>query len=88
MPAGRRRRAVEHAYALLLPQLAPLLEVTAAIAEGYARIMADLERHGIILPGNDPRIAATAVAERLTLVTDDHHFAAIAGLETENWLRP
>lgn len=88
MPAGRRRRSVEDAYALLLPQFGPLLEVTEVIAERYAHVKAALERRGIILPENDLWIAATAMTGDLALVTDDHHFAAVPGLLTENWLRP
>src|SRR5207245_7037083 len=71
LPAGRRRRAVERAYALLLPQLGRLLDVTREVSEVYARIKAGLERRGINLPENDLWIAATALDSHLTLVTDD-----------------
>lgn len=87
MPAGRRKRALEQAYALLLLQMGPALEVTREVAETYARIKAALERRGIILPENDVWIAAAALVHHLTLVTDDGHFAAIAELNVENWLR-
>jgi predicted nucleic acid-binding protein len=79
---------VEHAYALLLPQFGQMLEVTQAIAERCAQTKVELERRGIILPENDLWIGATAVTEGLALVTDDHHFAAVPGLTTENRLRP
>jgi predicted nucleic acid-binding protein len=87
MPAGRRKKAVEQAYELLLPQVGPLLEVTREVSETYARTKAALEQRGIILPENDVWIAATALVNHLTLVTDDGHFAAVPGLSVENWRR-
>jgi tRNA(fMet)-specific endonuclease VapC len=87
MPVGRRRRSVERAYALLLPQLGRLLEVAQGVAEAYAVLKAGLESRGIILPENDLWIAATALTGDLALVTDDGHFAAVPHLRTENWLR-
>jgi tRNA(fMet)-specific endonuclease VapC len=86
MPAGRRKRVVERAYELLLPQVGPLMEVTREVSETYARTKAALERRGTILPENDVWIAATALVNHLTLVTDDGHFAAVPGLSVENWL--
>lgn len=44
LPAGRRKRAVEQSYELLLPQFGALLEVTREVSERYARIKATLER--------------------------------------------
>lgn len=51
-----------------------------------AEIYADLRRRGKIIPDNDIMIAATALAHRLILVTDDKHFDRIPGLSVENWL--
>jgi tRNA(fMet)-specific endonuclease VapC len=87
MPAGRRRNAVEQAYRILLPHVGPLLEVTRQVSDAYSFTKRALEQSRIVLPENDLWIAATALVFRLTLVTDDHHFAAIPGLTVENWLR-
>jgi tRNA(fMet)-specific endonuclease VapC len=87
VPAGRRRNALAQAYRLLLPQVGPLLEVTRPVSDAYSSTKGSLERWGIVLPENDLWIAATALVHGLTLVTDDHHFAAIPGLTVENWLR-
>jgi predicted nucleic acid-binding protein len=86
MPAGRRRRSLEREYERLLPLLGRMLEVTRPIAETQARIKADLEGRGILLPQNDLWIAATALGAGLTLVTNDSHFAAVPDLRTVNWL--
>jgi tRNA(fMet)-specific endonuclease VapC len=85
--AGRRRNALDQAYKLLLPRVGPLLEVTRPVSDAYSSTKGSLERWGIVLPENDLWIAATALVHGLTLVTDDHHFAAIPGLTVENWLR-
>jgi tRNA(fMet)-specific endonuclease VapC len=87
MPAGRRRRGLERAYELVLPQTGPLLEVTREVSEAYARTKAALEARGIILPENDLWIAATALVNHLSLVTNDSHFRAVTGLTTKDWSR-
>ena len=54
---------------------------------GWIRTM--LERKGEMIGGNDLWIAAHAVAERLTLVTNnEREFRRVEGLAVENWARP
>lgn len=52
----------------------------------YGRIRSDLERAKMIIGPNDLIIAATAVANRLTLVTaNTREFVRVTGLALENW---
>lgn len=59
-----------------------------AAATQYGRIRAELEPEGCRLGDPDLRIAATALARRVTLVTGNvGHFARVPGLEVEDWIR-
>lgn len=52
----------------------------------YGEIRADLERRGRSIGANDTWIAAHALAENLTLVTNnEREFARVPGLRIENW---
>jgi tRNA(fMet)-specific endonuclease VapC len=52
----------------------------------YGRIRSDLARDGTPIGPNDLLIAATAVANDLTLVTaNQREFGRVAGLAIENW---
>jgi tRNA(fMet)-specific endonuclease VapC len=54
----------------------------------YGRLRTELERTGRPIGGNDLLIAAQAVANALTVVTDNvREFARIPDLQCENWLR-
>lgn len=54
--------------------------------EVYGRIRSDLERAGTPIGPNDLMIAATAVANDLTLVTaNTREFSRVIGLALENW---
>jgi tRNA(fMet)-specific endonuclease VapC len=56
--------------------------------EIYGSIRAQLELAGTPIGGNDLLIAAQAIAQDHTLVTDnDKEFSRIDGLRVENWLR-
>lgn len=55
----------------------------------YGRIRSDLARIGKPIGPNDLLIAATAVANELTLVTaNSKEFGRVAGLSMENWELP
>jgi tRNA(fMet)-specific endonuclease VapC len=56
--------------------------------EAYGSIRAQLESNGTPIGGNDLIIAAQALSQDFTLVTDnDKEFSRIDGLRIENWLR-
>ena len=66
--------------------LIKILPWTDAEAEAYAEIRTDLEKRGLVIGGNDMLIAAAALANDLTLVTNNTaHFSRVAGLRRENW---
>ena len=55
----------------------------------YGAIRAALEGKGQPIGANDLLIAAHALSERMTLVTDNvREFRRVAGLRVENWLLP
>ncbi|MCC5866854.1 MAG: type II toxin-antitoxin system VapC family toxin [Wenzhouxiangella sp.] len=54
----------------------------------YAQLRDDLTRQGTLIGPNDLLIAAHALAEELTLVTDNvREFSRVSTLAVENWLR-
>ncbi|TVQ30929.1 MAG: type II toxin-antitoxin system VapC family toxin [Wenzhouxiangella sp.] len=54
----------------------------------YAQLRDDLTRQGMVIGPNDLLIAAHALAEELTLVTDNvREFSRVSTLAVENWLR-
>ncbi|MCC6314168.1 MAG: type II toxin-antitoxin system VapC family toxin [Thermomicrobiales bacterium] len=58
------------------------LPLTDPIAERFARLRADLRRHGQLIPDMDLLIAATALDADLTLLTRNlRHFARIPNLK-------
>jgi len=72
----------------LMEFLAPLniLPYTEASAAKYGEIRAYLEQKGIIIGNMDMLIAAHAMAENLTIVTNNEkEFTRISNLRIENW---
>jgi len=80
------------------PKLTARVEVVLAVIdtlafdapadEIYGSIRTQLELAGTPIGGNDPIIAAQAVALDLILVTDnEQEFSHVDGLRIENWLR-
>jgi tRNA(fMet)-specific endonuclease VapC len=77
----------------LLERVEALVGVLAVVpfdepsARAYARLRAALEAAGTPLAEPDLRIAATALAYGLTLVTgNERHFRRVPELAVENWL--
>ena len=77
----RARNEVER---LLLPfKKVPFDE---SCAYHYGKLRADLERRGCVIGGNDMMIAATALANNATLVTNNvREFKRIPGFSLEAW---
>lgn len=78
----------------LLAQLLAVLEAMVILPFGppadriYGSLRARLERSGEMIGGNDLLIAAQALAEDCTVVTDnEREFARIKELSRENWSR-
>lgn len=57
-----------------------VLDVTAKVADEYGKLKNALQKHGHIIPENDMWIAATAIANDMTVVTQDKHFSCVDGL--------
>jgi predicted nucleic acid-binding protein len=57
------------------------LPVDGIVAEAWARLRQDLRDHALRMPVNDSWIAATAIAHRVPLVTQDEDYADVPGLE-------
>lgn len=57
------------------------LPVDAEVAREFARIAAALRADGRRVPLLDVLVAATAIAERIPVVTQDHDYDAIPGVE-------
>jgi tRNA(fMet)-specific endonuclease VapC len=74
-----------------LSMLVSLIEIVpfdAQAAELAGKICADLEQTGQVIGGNDIIIAATALANEATLVTNNlREFERIGGISVENWVK-
>ena len=58
----------------------PLLGVSNIVAEFYGEIKKDLLSHGNVMPENNMWIAATALANDMTVITQNKHFEHIQNL--------
>lgn len=76
--------ALAHSVHSLLHRIA-ILPWDSKAAKLYGDIRADLERRGEPMEDLDIMIAAHALAEDMTLVTNDAAFQRIAHLKTEDW---
>jgi tRNA(fMet)-specific endonuclease VapC len=66
-----------------------VIEVDFSIGETFGMMKAELETKGTPLDDFDLIIAACALANNLTLVTNNEkHFQRIEGLKLENWIAP
>ncbi len=73
----RDRRMVTWATALALQPVA----IDERVAESWARLRVSLLESSQRMPVNDSWIAATAMALGIPVVTQDHDYADVAGLE-------
>ena len=82
----RRAEAAAHLTALL--ETLQVLPLPLQAARKYAEVRAQLQRSGQPIGSNDLWIAAHALAEDLTLVTNnEREFQRVPGLRIENWAR-
>jgi tRNA(fMet)-specific endonuclease VapC len=64
----------------------PILQVDLATARIHSRVWADLAPAGLVIGPHDLWIAATAIAQGLTLVTANvREFRRVDGLTVEEW---
>lgn len=67
----------------------PVLPLEAGVDDAYATIRLALERSGTPIGPNDLLIAAHALDQHLTLVSDNaDEFRRVSDLRVENWLDP
>jgi tRNA(fMet)-specific endonuclease VapC len=84
--SSRRNEAAAHLAVLL--ETVQVLPLPLDAARRYAEIRAELERTGRPIGSSDLWIAAHALAEGLTLVTNnEREFGRVPGLRVENWAR-
>jgi tRNA(fMet)-specific endonuclease VapC len=81
--SDRLRKEVEQTLSRLT-----VFDLNRPVELKYAAIRTTLHHQGKLIGANDMWIAAHAMAEGLTLVTDDEaDFSRVEGLAIENWLR-
>lgn len=67
-------------------ELFPVIPVTRAVMDTFGRLKATLQATGTVVDDFDLVIAATALTEGYTLVTNNvRHFTAVPGLRIVNW---
>ena len=62
-----------------------VLVVDKGTAEAYAEVRGQLKAKGRPIPGNDLWIAALAIQHALPLLSRDHHFDFVSGLDRIGW---
>lgn len=74
-----------HAFERFI-ELNHVIPLTLDLAKTAASIFADLRKEGITIGHNDVLIAACALENDLTLITNNiNHFGRVKGLEIDNW---
>lgn len=64
-----------------------ILPLTDEIAKKSAQIYSELRKKGQVIVHNDVMIAATAIVNKMTLISNNTaHFGRIDGLDLSNWL--
>ena len=70
-----------------LTQIIPVIPISESVGNIYGVIRADLEKKGKIIGNNDLWIAAHAMEQNITLVSNNvKEFNRIPGLSLENWV--
>lgn len=86
LPASKRATELTLRLNALLTAI-PVLHLPAEAAQHYGNTRAQLEAAGTPIGGNDLWIAAHALSQNITLVTNNtREFERVAGLQVENWL--
>ena len=86
LPPSKRATELAHHLNALLTAIA-VLPLPANAAQHYGSTRAQLEAAGTPIGGNDLWIAAHALAQNMTLVTNNtREFERVAGLRVENWI--
>ena len=73
-PGVRRRAEIRTSGTSILSGLKAIWESTPAISLRYGALHSELRAKGQLIPTNDIWIAATALANRATVITSDPHF--------------
>jgi tRNA(fMet)-specific endonuclease VapC len=79
------RRADYEAWIAEYTQPSQILAMTEATAVHYAEIRLELKRAGTPIPVNDLWIAALCRQHNLPILTRDHHFDRVPGLQRQTW---
>jgi len=82
---GRRKRELRALYERTLRETTDILEITSAVAEKFAAVVAQLRQKGRSIETNDVWIAAIALEADFILVTSDAGFQYVDGLKLEDW---
>ena len=70
-----------------LARAIPVINLPRAAANCYGKVRAELARAGQVIGHNDLWIAAHALSDDLTLVTNnEREFRRVPGLKVENWV--
>ncbi len=86
LPPSKRATELAHHLNALLTAIA-VLPLPANAAQHYGSTRAQLEAAGMPIGGNDLWIAAHALAQNMTLVTNNtREFERVPGLRVENWI--
>ncbi len=65
-----------------------ILDTNIDIAQKYGEIKSKLKKKGKPIPENDIWIAAFAINNNLTVITNDEHFNEVENLKLENLVKP
>ena len=88
MPRGKRRGEIEEALLRVIEPSVEILPYDKEAAAWHGRERARLKLAGKVAPYADGEIAAVAVRNDLTLVTNNvRHFKAFRDVRVVNWMR-